>query len=71
MEYVLSKGGTEILKQREDWGSADLGERIILARLLPTGKLASGTYEIAIRIRDRVTGQALSLERLFTIEDTE
>ena len=45
----------------EDWrGLSDSGQRLTLARLIDTRNLAVGDYEVAIRIRDRVTGQALS-----------
>lgn len=68
VEYVLLKGGKEILKQPEDWrGLSDAGQRLTLARLLPTAELAPGEYEIAIRIRDRVSGQSLTPTRNFTV----
>ena len=48
VEYVLSKGGKEILRQKEDWsGLSDSGQRLTLARLLPTNTLA------ARRLRDQ------------------
>ena len=37
VEYVLTKGGKEVLRQPEDWsGLSDSGQRLTLARLLPT-----------------------------------
>ncbi|HEY0005033.1 MAG TPA: GWxTD domain-containing protein [Pyrinomonadaceae bacterium] len=68
VEYVLLKGGKEIGKQTEDWsGMSDAGQRLTLARLIPTSGLTPGEYEVAIRIRDRVTGQTLSPSSKFTV----
>jgi hypothetical protein len=70
VEYVLLKGGKEVLKQVEDWrGVSDAGQRLTLARLLPTAELPAGEYEIAIRVRDRVSGQSLSPTRSFTVTE--
>jgi GWxTD domain-containing protein len=67
-EYVLLKGGKEIGKQAEDWkGMSDAGQRLTLAKLLDTSKLAPGDYELAIRIRDRVSGQTISPSAKFTV----
>ncbi|MBV9211282.1 MAG: GWxTD domain-containing protein [Acidobacteria bacterium] len=61
VEYVLIKDGKEIGKQAEDWrGMSDSGQRLTLARLMPTNGLAPGNYKIEIRIHDRVSGQSLS-----------
>ena len=52
----------------EDWrGLSESGQRLTLARLIDTRNLAVGDYEVAIRIRDRVTGQALSPSQKFTV----
>jgi GWxTD domain-containing protein len=68
VEYVLLKDGKEIGKQAEDWsGLSDAGQRLTLARLLPTSGLAIGEYEIAVRVRDRVSGQTLSPSAKFTV----
>ncbi|MCA1591189.1 MAG: GWxTD domain-containing protein [Acidobacteria bacterium] len=68
VEYALLKDGKEILKQAEDWrGLSDAGQRLTLARLLPTASLAPGEYEITIRVRDRVNGQSLAPTSKFTI----
>lgn len=68
VEYVLSKGGKELLRQAEDWsGLSDSGQRLTLARLLPTARLEAGEYEIKIRIKDRVTGQMQEPSEKFTI----
>ena len=68
VEYALLKDGKELGKQAEDWkGLSDSGQRLTLARLIGTGGLAPGDYEVAIRIRDRVTGQALAPSQKFTL----
>jgi hypothetical protein len=68
VEYVLSQNGKELGKQAEDWkGMSDSGQRLTLARLIDTRGLGAGEYEIAIRIRDRVTGQSLSPAQKFTV----
>ena len=71
VEYVLTKGGKEVFRQVEDWsGLSDSGQRLTLARLLPTDKLQLGEYEIKIVIKDRVSGQVLNDDKLkgkFTI----
>jgi GWxTD domain-containing protein len=68
VDYVLLKDGKELGKQAEDWrGMSDSGQRLTLARLIDTRQLAAGEYELAIRIRDRVSGQALSPSAKFTV----
>ena len=68
VEYALLKDGKEIGKQPENWqGMSDAGQRLTLARLLDTRALQPGEYEIAIRIRDRVSGQALAPAAKFTV----
>jgi GWxTD domain-containing protein len=68
VEYVLLKDGKEVFKQAEDWkGLSDGGQRLTLARLLPTQTLAPGEYEVSIRVRDKVSGQSLSPSSKFTI----
>jgi len=69
VEYALMKDGKELGKQTEDWkGMSDSGQRLTLARLINTQPLGAGEYEIAIRIRDRVTGQSLSPSQKFTVQ---
>ncbi|HEV8204152.1 MAG TPA: GWxTD domain-containing protein, partial [Pyrinomonadaceae bacterium] len=69
VEYALIKDGKELGKQTEDWkGMSDSGQRLTLARLINTQPLGAGEYEIAIRIRDRVTGQSLSPSQKFTVQ---
>jgi hypothetical protein len=68
VEYVLTKAGKEIGKQMEDWrGLSDAGQRLTLARLISTDGLVPGEYEVAIRIRDRISGQSLTQSSKFTI----
>lgn len=68
VEYVLTKDGKEVLRQSEDWqGLSDSGQRLTLARLLPTAQMAAGTYELKIKIKDRVGNQVLEPSEKFTI----
>ncbi|MEP6718792.1 MAG: GWxTD domain-containing protein [bacterium] len=68
VEYVLMKDGKEVGKQPEDWqGMSEGGQRLTLARLIDTQRLANGDYELMIRIRDKVSGQALTPSAKFTI----
>jgi len=68
VEYVLTKGNKEILRQKEDWsGLSESGQRLTLARLLPTYSLAAGDYELKVVTKDRVGGQAIENKGRFTI----
>jgi hypothetical protein len=68
VEYALMKDGKEVAKQTEDWkGMSDSGQRLTLARLLDSRQLGLGEYELAIRIRDRVSGQSLAPSQKFSI----
>ncbi len=68
VEYALVKDGKEVGKQTEDWhGLSDSGQRLTLARLIDSRQLAAGEYELTIRIRDRVSGQALTPAAKFTV----
>lgn len=68
VEYILLKNGQEISKQTENWeGLSDSGQRLTLARLIPTTQLETGVYEIKIKIRDRVINQLLEPSEKFTI----
>src|SRR6266404_1972834 len=68
VEYALLKDGKEVGKQAEDWkGMSDSGQRLTLARLIDTRALPVGEYELAIRVRDRVTGQTLSPSQKFSV----
>jgi len=68
VEYVLTKGGKEVLRQAEDWtGLSDSGQRLTLARLLPTDALPVGEYELKVLTKDRVGGQVIENKGKFTI----
>ncbi len=68
VEYALLKDGKELGKHVEDWkGMSDSGQRLTLQRLIDSSTLTPGEYELAIRIRDRVSGQTLSPSAKFTI----
>jgi GWxTD domain-containing protein len=68
VEYALLKDGKELGKHVEDWkGMSDSGQRLTLARLVDSSPLTPGEYELAIRIRDRVSGQTLSPSSKFTV----
>ena len=68
VDYVLTKDGKEVLRQPEDWsGLSDSGQRLTLARLLPTTGMAPGDYEIKILTKDRVGGQVIENKGKFTI----
>ncbi|MEP6786996.1 MAG: hypothetical protein ABJB40_01095, partial [Acidobacteriota bacterium] len=68
VDYVLSKDGKELTRQKEDWnGLSDSGQRLTLARLLPTATMPLGDYEIKVLIKDRVGGQVIENKGKFTI----
>jgi GWxTD domain-containing protein len=68
VDYVLSKDGKELLRQKEDWsGLSDSGQRLTLARLLPTAGLTLGDYELKVLVKDRVGGQVIENKGKFTI----
>jgi hypothetical protein len=68
VEYALLKDGKELGKQTEDWsGMGNAGQRLTLARLIDTRSLASGEYELQVRIRDRVSGQQLAPAQKFSV----
>ncbi len=68
VEYALIKDGKEMGKQLEDWrGNSDAGQRLTLARLLDSRNLPAGDYSLEVRVKDRVSGQALVQSAKFTI----
>ncbi|MBX3294966.1 MAG: GWxTD domain-containing protein [Acidobacteria bacterium] len=70
VEYVLTKNGKEVLRQPENWeGLSDSGQRLTLARLLPTGFLDTGEYEIKVMTRDKVSQQVVENKGKFRIVD--
>lgn len=55
VNYVLLKDGKEISTQKENWeGLSDSGQRLTIARLMNTDQLATGSYEIKVKIKDLV-----------------
>jgi len=65
VDYVFTRNGKEVSRQHEDWsGLSDSGQRLTLARLLPTAGVSPGDYEIRVVIKDRVSGQVLNDEKL-------
>lgn len=69
VEYVLMKDGKEVLRQPEDWsGLSDSGQRLTLARLLPTDRMPLGDYELKVLTKDKVGGQIVENKGKFTIE---
>jgi len=68
VDYILSKGGKEVYRQAEDWsGLSDSGQRLTLARLMPTTLMAPGDYDIKVQIKDRVGGQVVENKGKFSI----
>src|SRR5438046_946229 len=68
VEYALLKDGKELGKQLEDWrGNSDAGQRLTLARLIDSRNLPPGEYSLEVRVKDRVSGQALVQSAKFTI----
>jgi GWxTD domain-containing protein len=69
VDYILTRDGKEILRQTEDWtGLSDSGQRLTLARLLPTSQMSAGNYEVKIQIKDRVAGaEVIENKGKFTI----
>jgi hypothetical protein len=69
VDYILMKGGKEVLRQTENWeGLSDAGQKLTLARMLPTAQIPVGEYELKIKIRDRVNNnQTLEPTAKFTV----
>ncbi len=68
VEYALMKDGKELGKQMEDWrGNSESGQRLTLSKLINSTGLAPGDYSIEVRVRDRVSGQALVQSAKFAI----
>jgi GWxTD domain-containing protein len=71
-QYIITKGGKEIMRIKEDGQSAvtDLegnGQQITLGRMIPIKSLEPGDYEITVQIKDEVAGQTISPKGVFTI----
>jgi hypothetical protein len=62
IEYVVSKGGKEVSRVKED-GKNSLStinsQQITLARSLPLKDLESGFYDVAVSITDNVAGKTI------------
>ncbi len=70
VDYVLMKDGREVHRQREDWsGLSDSGQRLTLARLLPTERLSVGSYEVRVVMVDKVSGQIIENKSKFILEN--
>ncbi len=68
VDYVLLKDGREVMRRAEDWsGISDTGQRLTLARLLPSNALEPGEYEIKVEVRDRVKGNTIVVKGNFTL----
>ena len=68
VDYALMKDGKELGKQAEDWrGNSDAGQRLTLARLIDSRALSPGDYALEVRVKDRVSGQALVQTAKFSI----
>lgn len=68
VEYILMKDGKEVFRQPETWeGLSDAGQRLTLARLLPTTQMPTGDYEVMIKVKDKVGGQTLQPSAKFKI----
>ena len=69
VDYVLMKDGKEVYRQQEDWsGLSDSGQRLTLARLLPTDRLPIGDYEVRVIITDKVGGNTIENKSRFSLE---
>ncbi len=69
VKYVLMKEGKEVYSQPEDWsGLSDSGQRLTLARLLPTDRLPLGEYEVRVVMVDKVSGQIIENKSKFILE---
>lgn len=68
VEYVVMRDGKEVNRIKEDWrGVGDVGQRLTLARLMPTGGALPGEYQITVRIHDLVSNQTLAPSEKFTL----
>ena len=65
VDYVLTKDGKEVMRQKENWeGLSDSGQRLTLARLLPTSEMPLGEYELKVLIRDNVPNKEGKIQNL-------
>lgn len=67
--YILTRGGKTLISTKEDWsGLSDSGQRLTLARIIPTSSLEIGDYTITIEVKDSVSGQIIKNESKFSIK---
>ena len=72
IEYIITQSGKdkELVKIKED-GKSGLStlnsQQITLARLMPLKQLQPGTYDIAVKVTDNVTGKTFTRKEAFTI----
>ena len=65
VNYVLTKDGKQVFSQPENWeGLSDAGQRLTLARLLPTADMPLGNYELKIVVRDNVPNKDGKIQTL-------
>jgi GWxTD domain-containing protein len=71
VDYILYKGDKEVFRQKEDWdGLSDSGQRLTLARLLPTAQMPLGDYKLEIRVRENVGERKEIVQKAnFTIKE--
>ena len=68
VEYALTRDGKQIERQVEDWRAVKTtGDRLTLSRMIDSRVLTPGVYAVEVRVRDRVTGQALTQQEKFTV----
>jgi hypothetical protein len=69
VEYLVMKDGKEVNRIKEDWRGVNDGggQRLTLARLMPTDGAIPGEYQITVRIHDMVSNQTLSPSEKFTL----
>lgn len=66
--YTIVRNGVEVVRQLEDWnGLSEAGQRLTLARVLPTAALTPGAYQLVVKVKDQVSGAALSKSASFTV----
>jgi GWxTD domain-containing protein len=68
VEYALLKDGKEVEKRTEDWRHIKMtGDRLNLSQLIDSRALTPGAYAIEVRIKDEVSGQALTRRESFSV----
>lgn len=68
VSYAIVKNGVEVYRQAEDWtGMSETGQRMTLARIFPIAALTPGIYQLAISLKDKVTGSTLTRTADFSV----